>query len=247
MNQGNNNFSGGNSGIREISQMSMDEGVSPGKKSPLGDGWKLEQYRKPALLAAAGILALVLLVLLVKAVSGGRYTQKDFEKVATLMFKMPLSEKEMNVWKAQLEKCYPPQAEKVADELFAGMEDFVELVEEMDKDDEETMEMLNATKKLLAGLKVSDSRMLDEEECEECEELIEMKYGVSIKIDEGCLVEVRMKQGLAEELGLDDVLEDDSCGIVLVLRSGKYIGPWASTDGELELDEVNDLRRDLEW
>ncbi len=249
MNNKNDRPGSGSSGMKEISQMSMGGGVRAAGKPARNNVPDIRQYKKPALFVAAGLLVLVLLVVVVKALSGGRYSRKDYEDAAMLIAAMPFTEEDLETWKDGLKGCYPPEAEKVLDELYSGGESFVEMMEEMEEEDAEGCELY---KEMLVSLKVSDSRMLDGEECGECEELIEKYYGAAVEIDDGCLVEVEMAPGSElekklEELEIDLEAVSDVRSIILVLRSGKYLGPWASSSSGLKLDEVTNLRRDLEW
>ena len=250
MNDKNNN-PGGSSGMKDISQMTMGGMGNAAKKSTPNTMPDLRRYKKPALFAAAGLLAIVLLVIAVKALSGGKYTQKDYEEAAMVVSQMPTTEKELEAWKDDHRDCYPPEAEEMLEKFYADGESYVELMAEMEEEAAEEFELFQ---EVMSSFKVSDSRMLDREECEECEELIRKYHDMTIKIDGGCLVEMEVFLDPKLEKKLDvlgitpEDLGDleDAGSTALVLRSGKYIGLWASADG-LKLDEITSLRRDLNW
>lgn len=251
--------------MRSISQMSMGNGGYSAGQSPRKNQPDLKQYGKPALFAAAGILALALLVIAVRALAGGKDRQTDYEKAALAFANLPVSEKELEKWQGRLQDCYPPEAEKVLEEWNALGEEVVdmmgkmreEITEYMDLSEEEAEEFMGLLEEALSSLSVSESRMLDREECRECEELIERFHDISIPVDGGCLVEMEVDPGVVEKILAkleetygEDVADglpvtDGAGEVLLVLRSGKHIGVWGS--GELELDEVTDLRKDLEW
>lgn len=250
-----NNSPGGSSGIKDISQMTMGGVGNAAKKSPQNTMPDLRRYKKPVLFAAAGLLAVVLLVIAAKALSGGKYTQKDYEEAAMLVLQLPTTEKELDAWKDGLRDCYPSEAEEMLKELHSSGESYVELMAEVEEEmEEEEAEEFELLREIMSSIKVSDSRMLDREECEECVELIRKYHDITIEIDGGCLVEMEIVldpklEKKLEELEIDpEELGDleDAGSVILVLRSGKYIGPWASADG-LKLDEITSLRRDLNW
>ncbi|MCM1213624.1 MAG: tetratricopeptide repeat protein [Lachnospiraceae bacterium] len=166
------------------------------------------------------------------------HTTAYYEKAAQLTVKIPTNKKDLKAWRESLEACYPPEADEVLDELLDEFYDSAEII--VSYLDEETAILLE---QVVGSMKVSDTRMLNREECEECEELIEWYYDISLKIDGGCLVGMEVVPDSELEKMLDELGDLDST--LLILRSGKYIGCWAFSD--LGLDEITDLGRDLEW